>query len=79
LIASIDAARSYMASKEGAEAMERTYELAAYARQEIHKIPGFIDEGREHFLPMAPLTTTKANSSSASTISISMASSSITF
>jgi arginine decarboxylase len=79
LIASIDAARSYMASKEGAEAMERTYELAAYARQEIHKIPGFIDEGREHFLPMALITTTKANSSSASTISISMASSSTTF
>jgi arginine decarboxylase len=50
LIASVDAARSYMASQEGAEAMERTYELAAYARSEIHKIPGFIDEGREHFL-----------------------------
>jgi arginine decarboxylase len=50
LIASVDAARSYMASPEGAAAMERTYELAAYAREEIHKIPGFIDRGREHFL-----------------------------
>jgi lysine decarboxylase len=50
LIASIDAARSYMASKEGAKAMEETYELADYARKKIHKIPGFIDYGREHFL-----------------------------
>jgi arginine decarboxylase len=50
LIASIDAARSYMASQEGSEAMSRTYELAAYARQQIHQIPGFIDEGKEHFL-----------------------------
>jgi len=50
LIASVDAARSYMASQEGSEAMSRTYELAAYARSEIHKIPGFIDEGRDHFL-----------------------------
>jgi hypothetical protein len=50
LIASVDAARSYMASKEGSEAMARTYELAAYAREQIHQIPGFIDEGKEHFL-----------------------------
>jgi arginine decarboxylase len=50
LMASIDAARSYMASKEGTEAMERTYELAAYARKEIEKIPGFVNEDRDHFL-----------------------------
>ena len=50
LIASLDAARSFMASEEGTEAMERTYELAALARQEIAKIPGFINEGHEHFL-----------------------------
>jgi arginine decarboxylase len=50
LMGSIDAARSYMASEEGTEAMERTYELAAYAREEIAKIPGFVNEGREHFL-----------------------------
>lgn len=50
LMGSIDAARSYMASGEGTEAMERTYELAAYAREEIAKIPGFVNEGREHFL-----------------------------
>jgi lysine decarboxylase len=50
LMASLDAARSYMASKEGAKAMAKTYELAAYARNEIHKIPGFLDEGKDYFL-----------------------------
>jgi lysine decarboxylase len=50
LIASLDAARSYMASEEGSKAMSETYALAAYARSEIHKIPGFIDEGKAHFL-----------------------------
>lgn len=50
LIASVDAARSFMASKEGKEAMDRTYDLADYARKKIEKIPGFINEGREHFL-----------------------------
>lgn len=50
LMVSIDAARSYMASKEGRKAMEEIYELAKYARKEIAKIPGFIDEGRKHFL-----------------------------
>lgn len=50
LLASLDAARSFMASEEGTEAMERTYDLAEYAREEISKIPGFVNEGREHFL-----------------------------
>ncbi len=50
LLCSLDAARSFMATKEGAKAMEGVYSLAKYARKEIAKIPGFIDEGREHFL-----------------------------
>lgn len=50
LIASLDAARSYMASKEGVEAMDKTYELVDYARKRIERIPGFKNEGREHFL-----------------------------
>lgn len=50
LICSLDGARSFMASKEGKEAMEETYRLAEYARKEIAKIPGFVDEGRKHFL-----------------------------
>ncbi len=50
LLCSLDAARSFMASKEGTKAMEETYALSKYARKEIAKIPGFIDEGRNHFL-----------------------------
>ena len=50
LLCSLDAARSFMASSAGIKAMESTYALAKYARNEIAKIPGFIDEGREHFL-----------------------------
>lgn len=50
LIASIDAARSYMASKEGYDAMSRTYDLVDYARSKIAKIPGFVNEDRNHFL-----------------------------
>ncbi len=50
LMASLDAARSFMASSEGKKAMEETYRLSAYVRKEIRKIPGFLDEGRKHFL-----------------------------
>lgn len=50
LICSLDAARSFMASKKGSKAMEETYSLADYARQKIKDIPGFVVEGREHFL-----------------------------
>ena len=50
LIASVDAARSYMASPDGLAAIEETYRLAEYARREISKIPGFVDDGRAHFL-----------------------------
>ncbi len=50
LMASIDAARAYMASNEGKKAMEETYRLSKYARNEIKKIPGFLDKGKRHFL-----------------------------
>lgn len=50
LIASVDAARSFMASKEGLAAMDATYELAKYVRAKIAKIPGFINEDKTHFL-----------------------------
>lgn len=50
LLCSLDAARSFMASKEGTKAMEETYSLAKYAHEEVSKIPGFVDNGRERFL-----------------------------
>ena len=50
LLASLDGARAFMASEEGRKAMEETYRLGKYARKEISKIPGFVDEGRKHFL-----------------------------
>lgn len=50
LMASLDAARATMASKKGKREMEETYQLANYARKEINKIPGFINEDRVHFL-----------------------------
>ena len=49
LIASIDAARHFAATK-GQEAMNQVLELAQYAREQISKIKGFIPRGREHFL-----------------------------
>jgi len=48
LLASLDAARYYMEIS-GDEAMQRTYELARYAREEISRIPGFIPHSQEHF------------------------------
>lgn len=50
LLASVDAARAVMASAKGRKEMEETYRLSAYVRREIDKIPGFIDEGKKHFL-----------------------------
>jgi lysine decarboxylase len=50
LMASIDAARAFMASKAGVSAMKETYVLARYARREIDKIPGFRVCGKKHFL-----------------------------
>lgn len=49
LMGSLDAARQYMVLKGKAD-QERTLKLAAYAREEIAKIPGFKVPGREHFL-----------------------------
>ena len=49
LMASLDAARSYLAT-EGQAAEERTYQLARYAAEEVNKIPGFKVAGKEHFL-----------------------------
>jgi len=49
LIASLDAARAYMVN-EGEKAMDKAYELARIAREGIAKIPGFVVEGKEHFL-----------------------------
>ena len=49
LMASLDAARSFLAT-EGQAAQERTYQLARYAAAEIDKIPGFKVAGKEHFL-----------------------------
>ncbi len=50
LIASVDGARSFMASKEGRKAAEDLYELSKYARKLIKEIPGFKAVGKEHFL-----------------------------
>lgn len=49
LMATIDAARSYMATN-GKEDQERVYGLAEYAKEEIDKIPGFVVEDKKHFL-----------------------------
>lgn len=49
LMASLDGARSYLATK-GKKAQEKTYELASYAAEQINKIPGFYVAGKEHFL-----------------------------
>lgn len=49
LMASLDAARSYLAT-EGQAAEDRTYQLARYAAEEVNKIPGFKVAGKEHFL-----------------------------
>ena len=49
LIASLDAARHYMAN-EGKEAMERVHELALYAVEALKDIPGFIPRSKDYFL-----------------------------
>lgn len=50
LMASLDGARAFMASKKGQAAMNETYALAKAARKRIDAIPGFSSKGREHFL-----------------------------
>lgn len=49
LLASLDAARKYMATK-GQIALNDIVNLANYARKEINRIPGFKARGREYFL-----------------------------
>lgn len=49
LMASLDAARQYLATK-GQENMNRVHELSDYAREEIAKIKGFIPVNKEHFI-----------------------------
>lgn len=49
LIASIDAARKYMAMH-GQTQLNDTVNLANYARKQINRIPGFKATGREYFL-----------------------------
>ena len=49
LMASLDAARQFVATK-GQEAMDHTHEISQYAREQISKINGFVPCGREHFL-----------------------------
>ncbi len=49
LIASLDAARKYMAVN-GQSAMNDIINLANYARKEINRISGFRARGREHFM-----------------------------
>ena len=49
LMASIDAARQFVATK-GQESIDKTHEISKYAREQISKINGFIPCGKEHFL-----------------------------
>ena len=49
LMASLDAARQYVATK-GQENMDRVHELSTYAREAISKIKGFIPCNKEWFL-----------------------------
>lgn len=49
LMASIDSARQYVATK-GQENLNKVHALSKYAREEIAKIKGFIPCNRDHFL-----------------------------
>lgn len=49
LMASIDAAREFAATK-GQEAINKTHEVSKYAREQIAKINGFIPCGKDHFI-----------------------------
>lgn len=51
LIASLDAARKFMAL-EGKEKIDQAIAFANYAREEISKIPGFRPRGKDHFQNM---------------------------
>ena len=49
LLASLDAARQYVATK-GQENMDRVHELSTYAREQIAKIKGFVPCNKDHFI-----------------------------
>ena len=49
LMASIDAAREFVATK-GQAAIDKTHETSNYAREQISKINGFVPCGKEHFI-----------------------------
>ena len=49
LMASLDAARKYAATK-ASETIKNVHELSKYAREEISKINGFVPCGKEHFM-----------------------------
>ena len=49
LMASIDAAREFVATK-GQTAIDKTHEISNYAREQISKINGFVPCGKEHFI-----------------------------
>lgn len=49
LMASLDAARKYVAT-EGQKNMDRIHELSKWAREEIEKIPGFVPVNKKHFV-----------------------------
>jgi len=49
LMASLDAARQFVATK-GVEKMKTIHEISAYAREQIGKIKGFIPCNKNHFL-----------------------------
>ena len=49
LMASIDAAREFVATK-GQAAIDKTHEISNYAREQIAKINGFVPCGKEHFI-----------------------------
>ena len=49
LMASLDSARHYVATK-GQENMDRVHELSKYAREQIAKIKGFIPCNKDHFI-----------------------------
>lgn len=48
LMASLDAAREFVATK-GPAQMEKVHEISKYAREQISKIKGFVPCGKEHF------------------------------
>lgn len=49
LMASLDAARQYVATK-GVEKMEKIQEISKFAREQISKIKGFVPCNKDHFL-----------------------------